>query len=174
MSVSRIHKYKSLSVKQMKSELKRMSLIERDRLRREALGNDLLRPRVWSDCETFTGVCGYASCKWHLAYDVNPQTGSLKENFPGVSFDEMPETCALRVAARGGMDMEATAKLLHTSRERVRQICNETAPLFATALGLVPGETFNDIWTTTGPGPKYGRGQDENGSWSNVTALRES
>jgi hypothetical protein len=62
------------------------------------------------------------SCKYHLYLDVNPRTGSIKLNFPDLEVWELPETCALDVAERGGMTLEEVGELLNLTRERIRQV----------------------------------------------------
>src|SRR5688572_7854160 len=83
---------------------------------------DVDRPRTRGDCEAASRPCPFASCRHHLYLDVHPSTGSLKLNFPDVDPDEIPETCSLDVAARGGATLEELGHLLNLTRERVRQI----------------------------------------------------
>lgn len=71
----------------------------------EQPGRDYLRPRTFEECDS-VGLgdlfpCPFVSCKHHLYLDVNPRTGSIKLNFPGREVDELPATCALRVAEEG-------------------------------------------------------------------------
>lgn len=104
----------------------------RKQLRRELRGAEPLdpeeraeleaaRPRTRGDCEGGERPCPFISCKYHLAYDVTP-VGSLKENFPGFELDELPETCALDVADRGGIILEEVATFTNLTRERIRQV----------------------------------------------------
>jgi hypothetical protein len=81
-----------------------------------------LRPRTRSDCRNAERPCPYVSCKYHLYLDINPQTGSVKLNFPDLEVWEMPETCALDVADRGGITLEDVGSLLNLTRERIRQV----------------------------------------------------
>jgi hypothetical protein len=53
---------------------------------------------------------------------VNPETGSIKLNFPDLEVWEMPETCALDVAERGGITLEEVGEILNLTRERIRQV----------------------------------------------------
>ena len=64
----------------------------------------------------------FVSCKHHLYLDVNPQTGSIKLNFPDKEVWDLSETCALDVAERGGMTLEEVGEILNLTRERVRQL----------------------------------------------------
>jgi hypothetical protein len=117
---------RTLSVKQMRRERRRLGVADLD-----DAGDvmDAPRPRFRLECEAPWGErpCFYVGCRHHLAYDVNPRTGGLKENFPGQEIEELAETCALDVADRGGITLEEVAHLLNLTRERVRQI--ETAGL---------------------------------------------
>jgi hypothetical protein len=66
--------------------------------------------------------CPWVSCKAHLALDVDERTGSIKVNFPELDVSEMPETCALDIADRGGITLEEVGAVMNLVRERVRQI----------------------------------------------------
>lgn len=83
---------------------------------------DHLRPKERGDCRTAARPCPWISCKYHLYLDVNPQTGSIKLNFPDLEVWEMTETCALDVADRGGITLEEVGMLLNLTRERIRQV----------------------------------------------------
>ncbi len=86
------------------------------------------RPRVRGDCAGGERPCPWVSCKWHLYLDVGkevagPKAGrSIKLNFPDLEVDQVPETCALDVADRGGMKFEDVGERMNMTRERVRQI----------------------------------------------------
>ncbi|MBH25534.1 MAG: DNA-binding protein [Myxococcales bacterium] len=81
-----------------------------------------VRPRVREECRTGERPCPYVSCKHHLYLDVNPETGSVKINFPDLEVWELAETCALDVAERGGTTLEDVGELLNLTRERIRQV----------------------------------------------------
>ena len=83
---------------------------------------DAQRPLTRGDCEGMPRPCPYVSCSMHLYLDVDPDTGALKLNFPGLEVDELRETCALDVAAAGGVTLDAVGDALSITRERVRQI----------------------------------------------------
>jgi len=53
---------------------------------------------------------------------VNPETGSIKLNFPDLEVWEMEATCALDVAERGGITLEEVGEILNLTRERIRQV----------------------------------------------------
>ena len=80
------------------------------------------RPRYRRDCINGIRPCIYVSCKHHLYLDVNPQTGSVKINFPDKEPWELEETCALDVADRGGITLEEVGEILNLTRERIRQV----------------------------------------------------
>ena len=83
---------------------------------------DQERPETREDCRLSERPCPFVSCKYHLYLDVNPRTGSIKLNFPDLEVWELPETCALDVAERGGMTLEEVGELLNLTRERIRQV----------------------------------------------------
>lgn len=81
------------------------------------------RPRTWGECrETNDRPCPWVSCKYHLYLDVVPDTGSIILNFPDLEPWEIDHTCALDVAARGGLRLEDVGEVMNLTRERVRQI----------------------------------------------------
>jgi len=80
------------------------------------------RPRTRGECKEDVRPCPYVSCKHHLYLDVNPETGSIKLNFPDLEVWEMSETCSLDVADRGGITLEEVGEILNLTRERIRQV----------------------------------------------------
>lgn len=79
------------------------------------------RPRTRRDCLTGPRPCPWVSCKYHLYLDVTP-IGSVKLNFPDLEPHELPVSCALDVAAHGGLSAERLAPVMNITRERVRQV----------------------------------------------------
>ena len=67
---------------------------------------DVERPKCREECATMPRPCPFVSCSHHLYLDVNPETGAIKLNFPHLEVWEMPETCSLDVADRGGITLE--------------------------------------------------------------------
>jgi hypothetical protein len=99
----------------------------RERRRRERAGDVLEvpefdRPQTRDECRNGPRPCLYVSCKHHLYLDVNPETGSIKLNFPDKEVWELEETCALDVAERGGITLEEVGEILNLTRERIRQL----------------------------------------------------
>ena len=80
------------------------------------------RPQNRSECVNGARPCLYVSCKHHLYLDVNPETGSVKLNFPDKEVWELEETCALDIAERGGITLEEVGEILNLTRERIRQL----------------------------------------------------
>jgi hypothetical protein len=80
------------------------------------------RPRTRQECAHKERPCLFVSCKHHLYLDVNPETGSIKLNFPDMEVWELQETCALDVAQRGGLTLEEVGEILNLTRERIRQV----------------------------------------------------
>jgi hypothetical protein len=80
------------------------------------------RPRTRGDCKHGPRPCPWVGCRHHLYLDVNPRTGTLKINFPHLDLSEMPETCALDAADRGGLTLDTIGQLMNLTRERVRQM----------------------------------------------------
>jgi len=80
------------------------------------------RPKFRAECASGLRPCPYVSCKHHLYLDVNPETGSIKLNFPDLEVLKMAETCALDVADRGGITLEEVGEILNLTRERIRQV----------------------------------------------------
>jgi catechol 2,3-dioxygenase-like lactoylglutathione lyase family enzyme len=81
------------------------------------------RPLTRKDCEDDPGrPCPWVSCSHHLYLDANPETGSIKLNFPHLEVWEMGETCSLDVADRGGITLEEVGAIITLTRERIRQV----------------------------------------------------
>ncbi len=83
---------------------------------------DYWRPKNRSDCLTMERPCLYVSCRFHLYLDVNPETGSVKMNFPDKEIWELSDSCALDVADRGGITLEEVGVIMNLTRERIRQV----------------------------------------------------
>ena len=84
--------------------------------------DDFDRPTNRGECKEGMRPCPWVSCKHHLYLDVNPETGSIKLNFPDLEVSEMAETCSLDVADRGGITLEEVGEILNLTRERIRQV----------------------------------------------------
>jgi hypothetical protein len=119
----------SRKVRQKRRTRARSKTIAPKRLTKEeiALGQllmmpDVDRPESRGDCKDMPRPCPFVSCKHHLYLDVNPETGSIKLNFPDLEVWEMRETCSLDVADRGGITLEEVGEILNLTRERIRQV----------------------------------------------------
>src|SRR5262249_55969303 len=85
-----------------------MKRLTREELRVGAIMNppiDVPRPTSRGQCCQEIRPCPWVACKYHLYLDVNPETGSIKINFPDLEPWEMGETCALDVADRNGITL---------------------------------------------------------------------
>jgi len=106
---------RTISVKKMTKEQIRLGKL----LYPEA---EIERPVTRTQCENAERPCPFVSCKHHLFLDVNPDTGSIKINFPDEEIWEMQETCALDIAERGGVTLEEVGEIMNLTRERIRQL----------------------------------------------------
>lgn len=83
---------------------------------------DYSKPQTRGDCASGERPCAYVSCKYHLYLDVNPETGSIKLNFPHLDVWELQDSCALDIAGRGGITLEEVGEIMNLTRERIRQV----------------------------------------------------
>jgi len=81
-----------------------------------------MRPRTRAECINGPRPCLFVSCKHNLYLDVNPETGSIKLNFPDKEIWELEHTCALDVAEKGGITLEEVGAIMNLTRERIRQV----------------------------------------------------
>ncbi|ABF91698.1 sigma-70 region 4 domain protein [Myxococcus hansupus] len=115
---------KTMSRKEMARDLRRRRLTgqvdpeEADLLKQM----DDTRPRTRADCINGPRPCNFVSCKHNLYLDVNPETGSIKLNFPDKEIWELEHTCALDVAEKGGITLEEVGEIMNLTRERIRQV----------------------------------------------------
>ena len=115
---------KTMSRKEMARDLRRRRLQgqvdpEEEGVLREIETN---RPKTRADCINSPRPCMFVSCKHNLYLDVNPETGSIKLNFPDKEIWELPYTCALDVAEKGGITLEEVGEIMNLTRERIRQV----------------------------------------------------
>jgi sigma-70-like protein len=115
---------KTMSRKEMARDLRRRRLSgEIDPEEQELLKLiDHQRPRTRADCMNGPRPCLFVSCKHNLYLDVNPETGSIKLNFPDKEIWELEYTCALDVAEKGGITLEEVGEIMNLTRERIRQV----------------------------------------------------
>ncbi len=100
------------------------------------------KPVTRAQCANGERPCPFVSCKYHLYLDVNPDTGSIKINFPDTEVWDLEETCALDISKRGGVTLEEVGIIMNLTRERVRQL--EMSGL--TKLGNVDNEHGTDLY----------------------------
>ena len=102
----------------------------------------LLYPQTYGECEDLVprvledgsrGWCPFIGCRNHLAYEVDPVTGALKEMFPGRELSDLKYTCVLRFveeASDGGdiadpeRTLEAAGRVMNLTTESVRLTAN--------------------------------------------------
>ncbi len=103
-----------------------MKRLTREELRLGALMfppvDDVARPAKRAECSQDIRPCPWVSCKHHLYLDVNPETGSIKINFPELEPWELVNTCSLDIAERGGITLEEVGEIMNLTRERIRQV----------------------------------------------------
>lgn len=81
------------------------------------------RPKTRADCAMVPRPCPFVGCKYNLYLDVNPETGSIKMNFPDVEPWEMAESCALDIVEEAGeLILEEVGDAMNVTRERIRQV----------------------------------------------------
>jgi hypothetical protein len=109
----------------MRSKTIAMKRLSKEELRVGALlypTTDVPRPQTRAACKEEMRPCPWVSCKYHLYLDVNPETGSIKLNFPDLEVWEMKETCSLDIADKNGITLEEVGEIMNLTRERVRQV----------------------------------------------------
>jgi hypothetical protein len=115
---------KTMSRKEMARELRRRRLSGDIDPEEQELLSELggMRPRSRAECVSTPRPCIFVSCKYNLFLDVNPETGSIKLNFPDKEIWELEYTCALDVAEKGGITLEEVGEIMNLTRERIRQV----------------------------------------------------
>jgi hypothetical protein len=115
---------RTMSRKEMARELRRQRQAGEVDPDEVALRQEIerLRPKTRGQCMNGPRPCLFISCKHHLYLDVNPETGSVKLNFPDKEIWELKYTCALDVADQGGITLEDVGQIMNLTRERIRQV----------------------------------------------------
>lgn len=115
---------KTMSRKEMARDLRRRRLLgDVDPEEQNLLESvETMRPRTRAECINGPRPCLFVSCKHNLYLDVNPETGSIKLNFPDKEIWELEHTCALDVAEKGGITLEEVGQIMNLTRERIRQV----------------------------------------------------
>lgn len=122
----------------VRRELARQISAERELSAAERAELELGRPKRRSQCVDGPRPCPWVSCRYHLALDVSPRSGAIQYAHPDLELEQLEDSCALDVADRGGVTLEAIAQLLNVTRERVRQL--ETAGLVKLRRAAARGE----------------------------------
>lgn len=129
----------------------RSKTIAMKRLTREALRVgalmyppvDIPRPASRAECREELRPCPWVACKHHLYLDINPETGSIKINFPDLEPWDLKHTCALDVAERGGITLEEVGEIMNLTRERIRQV--EIRGLFKLKMGSLASDIIDVV-----------------------------
>jgi hypothetical protein len=80
------------------------------------------RPRRRAECSGDARPCPWVACRHHLYLDINPETGSIKLNYPDREPWELEHSCALDVAEGGGRTLDEIGEITNLTRERIRQV----------------------------------------------------
>lgn len=110
---------------------------------------DYERPKTRADCLKMGRPCLFVACRHHLYLDINPETGSVKLNFPGREVWELEHTCALDVAEQGGITLEEVGDILNLTRERIRQLESSGLKKIREAAEEFELDAYDD-WDPTG------------------------
>ena len=106
------------------------------------------RPKTRGDCIEGPRPCPWVSCPYHLFLNVSRTGRTLQVNRPDLvdpdgtpRLEEMADTCALDVAARGGEQQDFVAATMGLSRETTRLIeASALAKVEARSAALVDPE----------------------------------
>ena len=125
MSTSEVHADPKPITRRVRAKTIAMKRLTKEELRIGALlypERSYWRPQTRAECANVSRPCPYVSCKHHLYIDVNPNTGSIKVNFPDKEVWELEHSCSLDVAQQGGITLEEVGEILNLTRERIRQV----------------------------------------------------
>jgi len=79
------------------------------------------RPKTRGDCKGQARPCPFVTCQHHL-YRIAVLQAQDRSAHAGKEPWQLPETCTLDVADKGGMTLEEVGQILGVTRERVRQL----------------------------------------------------
>jgi len=106
-----------------------------------------IRPKVRLEClphKEDARPCPFVSCRHHLYLEVaGPRkirqevVGNILINFPDLEPDQIPETCSLDIADRGGVTLEEVGMFMNVSRERIRQIETQACKMLSSSTGIL-------------------------------------
>lgn len=101
--------------------IRRETKRERELLRVLYPDTDHERPATRAECVDGVRPCPYVGCEFNLYLDI-ARKGNLHLNFPDLEPDELGESCVLDCAEDGGRSLDAIARDMNLTRERVRQL----------------------------------------------------
>lgn len=113
---------------------------------------EFVRPKRVAECPPGP-YCPFVGCQFHLYLDVNPETGNITYNHPGLNVWELEECCVLKALEKklgtheDGYTLEEVGRFMGLTRERVRQIEEEWIDRVRTraASGSL-GEGYRDLY----------------------------
>jgi hypothetical protein len=110
-------------------------------------------PATYGECLSLPRPCYRFLCRHHLMYDINPESGSLVENFPGLEPHQLKYTCSLDAALEGappgsawgqGHTLEQVGEFLNVTLERARQTEEEALAELRAKLEDLPRDLGTD------------------------------
>lgn len=90
-------------------------------------------PKIRADCINGPRPCPWVRCKWHAIWALKASHSLLLAHYTDEQIikmiSEMRHSCTLDVCDMGGVTLDLVGDVLHTTRERVRQIeeCDKVA-----------------------------------------------
>src|SRR5689334_13616880 len=102
-TLKKLNRGRTFAAKELEKEVQR---VKDEEIIDVSYPEDVERPKTRGECANTIRPCPFVSCSHHLYLDVNPETGAIKFNFPKLEVWEMPETCCLDVADKGGITLE--------------------------------------------------------------------
>jgi hypothetical protein len=84
-----------------------------------------LAPKKRSDCAGVQRPCVFVTCRYNLYLDENPETGSIRLNFPHLDPTQMVDSCAMDIAERGGIPLEDLGVMLNVTLEGASQVVDK-------------------------------------------------
>jgi hypothetical protein len=116
---------------------------------------DIPRPRTRGECAGIPRPCPFVSCRYHLYLQVDKE-GRISLNQPRVEVGDLPISCSLDVADKGGGTLDEVGLAFGVSRERIRQIETKALPKLQRAVRRA-GLDLRELLTPE-PSPHWGRG----------------
>lgn len=113
---------RSVAARQLTRSALQLGWLDLDLTREQADALHAERPKTREECRDAQRPCPWVSCRHHLYLDVDPDTGTIKLNFPDLEPGDMQHSCSLDVAESGASTFERVGEVLNITRERARQV----------------------------------------------------